>query len=424
MEGNMELLNETAFQEREKRLTDAIALRKPDRVPVAPLAVHYYPTLAAGISNKDAMLLYAQRYESMKKVTLDLNLDVALSPFGTIPPAKFLDILGLSHFKWPGGVLREDQPFQYTGGATLKGTEYTQFLSDPSGFTLRNIWPQISSTLAPLAAVPLPPIHWLSTSYDLAFGLSSAVAEPPVLDLLKRLVALGEEFGRFGAATFGYLTEMRGLGYPLPYGGMMITAFDWVGDFLRGMRGVLTDMFRAPERLLETIEMLIPATIQKGVLAARATGCSRVFLPLHWGCAAFMSNDQFARFYWPSLKALLLGLIDEGLTPIPLFEGDYTPRLEFLKELPKGKVAGHFEAVDRRKAKEILGDTMCFWGNVSASLLATGSPSEVKDDVKQLIEIFGDTGGLIIDGSVGLPDETKPENLAAMVEAVMEYGVY
>jgi len=137
-----------------------------------------------------------------------------------------------------------------------------------------------------------------------------------------------------------------------------------------------------------------------------------------------MSNDQFARFYWPSLKALLLGLIDEGLTPIPLFEGDYTPRLEFLKELPKGKVAGHFEAVDRRKAKEILGDTMCFWGNVSASLLATGSPSEVKDDVKQLIEIFGDTGGLIIDGSVGLPDETKPENLAAMVEAVMEYGVY
>ena len=137
-----------------------------------------------------------------------------------------------------------------------------------------------------------------------------------------------------------------------------------------------------------------------------------------------MSNDQYARFYWPSLKALLLGLLDAGITPIPLFEGDYTPRLEFLAELPKGKVAGHFDIVDRGKAREILGETMCFWGNVPAALLATGTPQQVKDDVRELIDIFGDTGGLIVDGSDGLPDEARPENVAAMVEAAREYGVY
>jgi len=419
----LDSFSHTSFQEREKRLTDAIALKKPDRVPVAPLIAHYYPTRAAGISNKDAMLFYEQRYESMKNMTVRLDLDTAMSPLA-FPPARFLENLGLTGFKWPGGLLRDDQPFQFSCDGTLKSTEYAEFITDPNGFTLKKIWPQISTTLAPLAELALPPLYWLSNPYDLAFILPEIAAEPSILDLLKQLVALGEEFVRYRQATTKYLTEMREAGYPLAFGGVTLTAFDCVGDFLRGMRGAMTDMYRAPEKLLETIEMLTPASIQKGIISAKNTGCSRVFIPLHWGAAGFMSNDQYARFYWPCLNALISGLLDAGLTPVPLFEGNYTPRLEFLKELPKGKVAGHFEVVDRRKAKEVLGDTMCFWGNVPSSLMTTGSPAEVRDDVKELIEIFGDNGGLIIDASVGLPDETKPENLAAMVEAVMELGGY
>ena len=52
------------------------------------------------------------------------------------------------------------------------------------------------------------------------------------------------------------------------------------------------------------------------------------------------------------------------------------------------------------------------------------SPDQVRDDVKALIDTFGDNGGLMVDASVGIPDETKPENLAAMVETVFDYGVY
>jgi uroporphyrinogen-III decarboxylase len=137
-----------------------------------------------------------------------------------------------------------------------------------------------------------------------------------------------------------------------------------------------------------------------------------------------MSNEQFAKFYWPCFNALLLGLIEAGLTPIPLFEGDYTPRLEFLQELPPKKIVGHFDKVDRKKVKKLLGNIMCFWGNVPASLMCTGAPQEVKDDVKELIDIFGDNGGLIIDSTMGIPDESKPENVQALTEAVHEYGVY
>ena len=68
---------------------------------------------------------------------------------------------------------------------------------------------------------------------------------------------------------------------------------------------------------------------------------------------------------------------------------------------------------------------MCFWGNVPPQLLVTGTPEQVKDYVKELIDIFGDNGGLIVDGAVeGVPAESKPENVEAMTEAVFEYGVY
>ncbi len=86
-------------------------------------------------------------------------------------------------------------------------------------------------------------------------------------------------------------------------------------------------------------------------------------------------------------------------------------------------MAAHFDRVDRKKFKEICGDMMCFWGNVPNSLLATGTPQQVKDDVKELIDLFGDRGALIIDGPGGIPDDAKLENVEALIEAVEEYGI-
>ena len=55
--------------------------------------------------------------------------------------------------------------------------------------------------------------------------------------------------------------------------------------------------------------------------------------------------------------------------------------------------------------------------------MVTGTADQVKDDIKQLIDTFGDTGGLIIDASSAIPDEAKPENVTAMLEAVFDYGL-
>jgi uroporphyrinogen-III decarboxylase len=119
----------------------------------------------------------------------------------------------------------------------------------------------------------------------------------------------------------------------------------------------------------------------------------------------------------------MTGLIDEGLVPMPLFEGEYTSRLEIIKDIPKGKAIYWFEKVDIYKAKEILGDTVCFRGNVPGSLLHVGTAQQVRDYVKELIDAVGKGGGLMVDCGIWF-DEAKHENVKAMVEFTKEYGVY
>ena len=108
---------------------------------------------------------------------------------------------------------------------------------------------------------------------------------------------------------------------------------------------------------------------------------------------------------------------------MPLFEGEYTSRLEIIKDIPRGKAIYWFEKVDIAKAKEILGDTVCFRGNVPVSLLHAGSPQQVKDYVKTLIDVVGRDGGLMVDCGVWF-DEAKHENVKAMVDFAKEYGIY
>jgi uroporphyrinogen-III decarboxylase len=76
------------------------------------------------------------------------------------------------------------------------------------------------------------------------------------------------------------------------------------------------------------------------------------------------------------------------------------------------------------RAKEILGDVACLCGNVPVSLLCTGSPSEVDEYCKKLIQACGKNGGFILTSSTTGYGETKPENVKAMIDSVEKYGRY
>jgi hypothetical protein len=394
-----------AFEARERRLQEATNLRRPDRVPIAPL-VHYYANVSHGVSNVDMHYDMAMRNRVFRDTTVEHDWDAA-APVGAIPEGRPLELLGATQYKWPGGGLKDGEPFQFVEGEYMLQDEYDEMLADPACFAVRRLWPRIATTMAPIAAFarePLPPILYSADSRGLSGLLGGVLSAPEIIDTLERLLAFAKESVSSGQHVADY------------------AAFDCVSDFLRGLRGTMLDMFQVPDKLLAAVELFTPWTIEQSVALARLIGNPRVFIALHRGAGGFMSNEQFAKFYWPSLKELLVGLIDAGLTPMPFFEGDYTSRLSFLAELPPGKIIGHFDRIDRLKAKESIGDVMCFWGNVPSSLLCAGSAEEVKRDVRELIRLFGDSGGLIIDGSSGIPDEAKPENVFALTEAVLENG--
>ena len=413
------------FLARAKRLDDAMHLRKPDRVPLAPLCIHFYATRVRGISNRDAMYNRRLLLGALKEETLARNWDAA-PPLGTVMAAPPLDILGIQQFSWPGGRLRDDQPFQWVEHEYMRQDEYHEMLSDPNGFAIRKLWPRISSTLAPLsdmARMPAPPLLYLSNAYTLPGFIGQMVLQSPLREIMRRALELADEAEKNTAMSRDYVAEMLDLGYPFTWAAAAFPPFDWISNSLRGLRGSSLDMYQVPDKLLAAVDMITPLTIEGAITLAEKAQVRGVALFMHRGAEGFMSNEQFARFYWPSFKKVLLGLVDAGLTPIALFEGNYSARLEFLRELPPGKIVAHFDRVDRKKAKKLIGEVVCFWGNIPASLMIAGTPQKVKDDVKELIDTFGDKGGLIVDSINGFPDESKPENVAAVTEAVMQYGV-
>lgn len=406
---------------REKRFNDAVSLTKPDRVPIASLAA-FFMARYGGINHAEAMYDYDKLAVAWMEATVKLNWDMAPPPF-TMFPGPVMDLLGIKTFQWPGRHLGNMLTYQFVEDEYMLADEYDEFLSNPDGFVFSKMMPRMASTLEPLGM--LPPLHWFSSGYTLTLLFSTFLGLPPVNNMLKKLVEVGEEMNKHNAMQSKLGMDLAAKGYPMITIAFSEAPFDWISDMFRGLRGTMLDMYRRPDKLKAAIDLITPFLINSAIGAAHQSGNKRVFIPLHRGAGGFMSNAQFEEFYWPGLKKLILALIDAGLTPMPFWEGDYTPRLPYLAELPPGKVVGHFDVVDLHKAKEIIGDTMVFWGNVPAETLVTGTPQQVKDYVRKLIDIFGDNGGLIVDGAVdGVPPESKFENVEAMTEAVFEYGVY
>ena len=411
---------EESYKKRAKRMADAIQLKVPDRVPIAPL-VTFFPAHYADITPEEAMYDQDKAYAAWKKTALDFQWDVAFSHQIAFS-ARWLEAIDYKQLKWPGHGVPSNRTYQFVEGEYMKADEYDAFLEDPSDFMIRTYLPRVSGTLAPLQM--LPPMRMIIPYYlglMFMFGVGAAMG---VASALESVIKAMTEFSKFATSTGAFDAEMRALGFPSFFGGMTQAPFDTIGDSLRGTQGIMLDMYRQPDKLLKAMDRILPDAIQMGIISASISPSPTVFIPLHKGPMGFMSLDQFKTFYWPTLHKLMLALIDEGLVPMPFIEADYTDRLEIIKDIPKGKAIYWFERSDIFKAKEILGDRVCIKGNVPSALLCTGTPDQVKAYCKKLIDVVGKGGGLIVDGDIGIADEAKPENVKAMTDFVKEYGVY
>jgi uroporphyrinogen-III decarboxylase len=406
------------YRAREKRVLDAVELKVPDRVPVTA-SFYFFPARYYGCSFQQMMYDLGKLEEVYLRATREFEPDLAQSPFGVIVPGPLLDVIDYKQMEWPGGQLGPDVPFQFVEGEYMKADEYDHFLSDPLDFVIRKYWPRISGALKGLAN--LPSLQNFPTF--MGTGLFALFSTPEMQQILDTIKKAGQEFARFGAYAQRFEKILKEEGFYSQTGGLAQAPFDLLGDLFRGTKGIMLDMYRRPETVLKACEKILPLEIERGVRSTRRAGGRLVFIALHKGLDGFMSREQFDRFYWPTLRDLTIGLINEGLIPYIFWEGRCNSRLEAIKDIPAGKAMYRFEATDMMRAKDILGDRVCIRGNVPISLLATGSPDEVRAYCRKLIDYVGRGGGFIMDAAAHVT-EARPENLRAMFDFTKEYGVY
>lgn len=409
---------EANYKARLTRIKDAIQLKEADRVPVTILP-STFPYLNAGMTVEEAMYDYDKCTAAFKEFILEFEPDMHIA--ASMPgPGKFYEILDYQLYAWPGHGVPPEHSYQCIEGEYMKAEEYDLLMMDPS-FYFRNFY--LPRVFGKLDGFPmLAPWTSLLEMYGLAFQFVP-FALPPVQNTFQTLFEAGEEALKWAGEMGKSDAELTALGYPTILGGFTKAPFDVIGDTLRGTRGIMLDIYRHPDKLLAAMEKLTPIMISMGVGAAQQTGNPLIFMPLHKGADGFLSDEQFKKFYWPTFKQVMLGLIDQGCIPFPALEGHWDSRLEVIQDVPPGTTAWMVDQSDMARAKETLGRNACLIGNVPSSMLSLGTPEDVKKYVINLIETAAPGGGFIVSNGAFF-DEAKAENVKAMVETAKEHGAY
>jgi hypothetical protein len=410
---------EATYKAAIRRFRDAVLLEKlPDRVPVFPMgtfmAGHLY-----GVTPTESMYDYGKLLSAHRRFLEDFKPDYYGSP-AFIGSGKILEILDYKQYRWPGHGVSEKSGYQCIEAEYMKAEDYQALIDDPTDFWMRTYFPRVFGALEPLTNLTPFPNLWEVVGVS---GWMIALGIPPVQAALKALMEAGNEAMAWIQQVMGFEMEARAMGFPTAIGGAAKAPYDILGDTLRGTRGMMVDIYRRPEIVLKALERITPLYIKQGVGMATFAGNPVVFIPLHKGADGFMSDEQFRKFYWPSLKALILGLANEGCVPYLFCEGSYNTRLEYLKELPKGSCFWIFDRTDMNKVKAALGGRICIGGNVPAGLILTGTPDQVKAYCKDLIDGPGKGGGYIMAFGTAM-DEGKADTIHAMIDFTKEYGVY
>ncbi len=410
---------EKAYKERLTRLKDAIQLKKtPDRVPVLPIT-SFFPAFYNGMTPYDVMYDYDKMVQAFKKFTLDFAPD-SNTGAGTGGAARIFDILDYKQYAWPGHGVSPKSTYQCLEKEYMMADEYDDLIRDPSHYFTNTYFPRIFGKLEGFQMLPnfthFQEIVFVGPNV-IPFGL------PPVQAAYQTLFEAGAEALKWAGYLADFDKELTSLGFPSIFGGFTKVPFDVIGDTLRGTRGIMVDIYRQPEKVLEALEVITPIMIEMGVSAVKMSGKPGVLIPLHKGADGFLSDAQFKKFYWPHFKRLLDGLIEEGCVPFSFVEGGYNSRLEVIQDIPKGKTIWSFDTTDMARAKKTVGKVACIGGNVPTDLLAVGTPQQVKECVKNLIDTCAPGGGYIVANGVAA-DEVKAENLKMMIDFTKEYGVY
>ena len=244
-------------------------------------------------------------------------------------------------------------------------------------------------------------------------GLSGLLAEPA--DRLAGVKGLGAtKVAKIKAETEkwqarGVVSLMSGLGH--------IPAFD-VFSIHRSLPKFFMDVRRMPDKIKAATKACMPDMIANAKQAVEASGIKRVGTAASRSSNTFISAKQFEEFVLPGWLEFVWAMADAGNDIVFHCDCDWTRFLPYFKEFPTKRCVLQLDGVtDIFKAKQVLDQHMALHGDVPAPLLTLGTPDQVFDYCKKLIEVIGEGGGFILSSGCSTPHDSKIENVRAMVRA-------
>ena len=411
------------YDEKVARVEAAIALKEPDMVPMMPSAA-LFPMLNAGYTV--AEVIYDTSREKMTKSIVkylnDFDPDAGLNT-GTnyAGEGPMLELEQPKNMRWagmPGHIIDDNSIQQFIEFPTLLDDEFDEFFTDRTGWALRKQLFRESTLLEPFSKL------FVGNRFS-ARMMASQVSTPEfkkMMETLWKINDMNQEYRKNAEKLNKTVYEM---GYPVFRGGGAAVPFDSYSDGLRGTILSLQDLYENTEIVEKYIEESIGPMLEMIRMQGKnpASKGKHVFMALHKGMDGFMSDEHYRKYYWRHLQMIIEEIIKAGMVPYIFCEGKYNSRLDCLTEVTPGKVFYHFEEVNMEVAKSKLKDIACISGSFSTNLLQFGTPDQVRDEAKKLLDICAPGGGFIFMTSSGL-SHVKRENVEAMFETVRLYGKY
>lgn len=241
----------------------------------------------------------------------------------------------------------------------------------------------------------------------------------------------GFEYPKLFAKAFRRFVEETGKA--LLFGSRCMIPFDSLITY-RTFPLIATDIYERPEKIHAFCDFMAKYDIYRAMSKAMdfgagvVPGAEKIFLGNGMGAPPYITPRLFDEFEYPGLKRQVDIAVEHGFKLHVHLDGDHTACLETLRRLaddvPKGSLMLDFEKTDMARAKKVLGDRVCIYGNVPGVMLVYGTPKEVDEYCKRLIEDCAEGGGFVLGTECEAPWDSKPENIHAMLESVEKYGQY
>lgn len=393
---------ERLYTERLRRYITAMRNEKPDKIPIRPFVAEFTAKYA-GYTCQEVTHDFEKAFDAARKCAADFDWDAVVANMVYVWTG-LTQAIGIKYYAIPGIDLSQDTPFQYReppeDTAFMKPDEYDQLIEDPTGF-LFNVWlPRVSADVSPIDE----PTSFRSN-----------------LSFLKGGMAMMKYFAAFGTQNALLRSES---GTVSAISGILKAPFDILADKLRGYIGLTMDLFQCPDKVLAACEALMPHLTHVALSSADPDKNVPIGFWMHRGCVPFISHEHFNKLYWPTLKPIIEEIWSHGHQVLFYAEGDWNAHLKSFTELPDQAIVYHVDKADIFEAHKTIGHKFCISGGIPNFLLGFGTPNEVRDYCRKVIDGVAKEGGYIMDASAIIQDDANVENIKAMTDFTREYGVY